>query len=71
MTDKTVNIENLYGNLKITDSPENEIDSAINIVLDKIISQKHIYKPFNRMPSKDTIIKIKYNDLKNHHIIKP
>lgn len=68
---KTVNVENVAGNVNIGDSPEYNVGSVISDLLNELV-----YKPFEfdnvkRRPSSETILKISHNDLTSKsHIIK-
>ena len=68
---KSVNVGNVAGNINIGDSPEYQVSSAINELLNCLAKRNFEFKPVNRRPSSETIRKIKHNNLQaKSHIIK-
>ena len=68
---KTVNVGKVAGNLNIGNSPEYEVSSVINELLNRLSEKPFNFKRVNRKPSSETIIKIKYNNLyAKSHIIR-
>ncbi|MEJ2765616.1 hypothetical protein VV869_16815 [Photobacterium sp. MCCC 1A19761] len=71
MEDKVVNINKVIGPVFIGDSPEYNVDTAINELLKCIAKQHHEFRDIKRRPSSDTINKISHNNIKSkRHIIK-
>lgn len=68
---KTVNVERNAGNIIIGDSPEYEINSAINELLMSLAKRRINFSLDRRRPSSETMAKIEHNHLKSkRHIIK-
>lgn len=68
---KSVTIEKNAGNVYVGDSPEYEIDTAINELLNHLASKRDEFKRINRKPTPVTIQKIKHNNIgSKKHIIK-
>lgn len=68
---KTVTVERNAGNLIIGNSPEYEISSAINELLNSLADKRTQFNKNRRRPSSETVVKIEYNNLKGKsHIIK-
>ncbi len=60
---KTVKVGKVAGNLTIGDSPEYQVSSAINELLNCLAKKSFEFNPINRKPSSETIIKIQHNNL--------
>lgn len=68
---KTVTVERNAGNIIIGNSPEYEISSAINELLNSLADKRTQFNKNRRRPSSETVVKIEYNNLKGKsHIIK-
>jgi hypothetical protein len=68
---KTVQIDKNAGNVYIGESPEFQVNTAINELLNQLASKKYVFKHLSRRPTSETIVKIKYNNLgSKKHIIK-
>ncbi|TYT74050.1 hypothetical protein [Desulfobotulus mexicanus] len=68
---KTINVEKNAGNIYIGSSPEYEVSSVINQLLESLANKPFEFKLIRRRPSSETIVKIKYNNLiSKSHIIK-
>lgn len=68
---KLVSVTNLAGNLNLGDSPEYEVSSAINELLNCLARKPSDFKILRRRPSAEIITKINHNNLKSKsHIIK-
>lgn len=68
---KTVTVERNAGNIIIGNSPEYEISSAINELLNSLAAKRTQFNKNRRRPSSETVVKIEYNNLKGKsHIIK-
>ncbi len=67
---KTVTIEKNSGNVYVGDSPEFQINTAINELLNDLANRSSEFKRLHRKPTPETITKIKYNNLSSkRHII--
>ena len=68
---KTVSVGRVAGNVNIGDSPEYQVNSAINELLNCLANKPFKFKVLKRRPSSETVIKIEHNNLKSKsHIIK-
>lgn len=68
---KTVTVGKVVGNVNIGDSPEYQVSSAINELLNHLASKKLDFSPIRRKPSAETIVKIEHNNLgAKSHIIR-
>ncbi|MGK0307255.1 MAG: hypothetical protein ACI8RP_000206 [Urechidicola sp.] len=68
--EKTVTIEKNAGNIYVGDSPEFQINTAINELLNELANKGYEFKRLNRKPTPETITKIKHNNLiAKKHII--
>ena len=68
---KTITIGNNAGNVYVGDSPEFQINTAINELLNNLANRSPDFKRLNRKPTSETITKIKYNNLSSKkHIIR-
>lgn len=68
---KTVTVERNAGNIFIGSSPEYEISSAINELLNLLANKPFMFKQRRRRPSSETVVKIQHNNLKaKSYIIK-
>lgn len=71
MSQKQVNIENAFGNINIGDTPEYQVNSAINELLNILSVKPKEPQNLKRRPTAETVVKINYNNLKTKkHIIK-
>lgn len=68
---KMVEIGSVYGNVYLGDSPEYEIDTAINELLLHLAGQPFTYTKSKRRPSSQTTKKILHNNIQSRsHIIR-
>jgi hypothetical protein len=71
MTQKVINIERNAGNLIVGDSPEYQVNTAINELITKLASMPFTFENTRRKPSSETIEKLKHNNIgAKKHIIK-
>ncbi|PSV01935.1 hypothetical protein C0W80_08950 [Photobacterium leiognathi subsp. mandapamensis] len=71
LVNKTINVEHNAGNIIIGTSPEYEISSAINELLNSLANKPFKFNTQRRYPSSETVIKIEHNNLRaKSHIIK-
>jgi len=63
LSQKTINVGKVAGNVNIGESPEYQVSSAINYLLNSLASMPVEFKPMKRKPSAETIVKIKHNNL--------
>lgn len=69
-TKKNISIKTVAGDVNIGESPEYQVSSAINELLNCLASKRLVFNPLKRRPSSATIIKIEHNNLQsNSHII--
>lgn len=60
---KTVSIEHVVGNVHIGDSPEYQVNPAINELLMKLASRPFIFQRLTRKPPPTTVAKIQHNKI--------
>lgn len=66
---KTVNIEHVVGNVHVGESPEYQVNSAINELLMKLASRPFIFQRLTRKPPAKTLAKIQYNKIQSKQYI--
>jgi|SRR5450830_270410 len=69
LANKTVNIENVAGNVHIGDSPEYQVNSAINELLLGLAQQPFVFQQIRRRPPASALAKIQFNQLQGRQYI--
>jgi hypothetical protein len=68
---KIVTVQNVAGNVNFGESPEYQVSSAINELLNILVDKPFEFKVMKRRPSSETIVKIAHNNLQSKsHVIK-
>lgn len=62
---KIITINNVTGDVNITDAPEYEISSAINELLNCLARTPSEFQTLKRRPTPEVIVKIQHNNLKS------